>query len=151
MQRIIISDTSCLISLDKINQLHILKALFGIVVVTDILVEEFGKPLPDFIKIINPSPNVLHKISKMSIDKGEASAIALALENKDSLIIIDDYKARKIAEGLGLRITGTIGILIGAKTKGILASFKPVLTELSKTNFRLTDELIEKALKVAGK
>ncbi len=150
MQRIIISDTSCLISLDKINQLHILKALFGIVVVTDVLVEEFGKPLPDFIKIINPSPNVFHKISKMSIDKGEASAIALALENKDSLIIIDDYKARKIAEGLGLRITGTIGILIDAKTKGILASLKSVLTELSKTNFRLTDELIEKALKVAG-
>ncbi len=110
MQKIIISDTSCLITLDKINQLIILKNLFKIITVTSVIAEEFGQSLPDFIEIQNPSQKMFQSILQMNIDAGEASAITLALEYKDPLIIVDDIKARKIAEELKLNITGTLGI-----------------------------------------
>ncbi len=86
----------------------------------------------------------------MNIDAGEASAIALALEYKDPLMIIDDFKARKIEEELNLKITGTLGVLIEAKKKGFINNLQAVLKELAKTNFRLTDELTQYALKITG-
>jgi len=49
---------------------------------------------------------------ELQLDKGEASAIALALEIQDSTLILDDFKARKVAEKLGLKITGTLGLMI---------------------------------------
>jgi len=86
----------------------------------------------------------------MQIDKGESSAIALALEIPESTLILDDYKARKIAEKLGLNITGTIGVIIKAKLKGIIPSIKPVLMKIKQTNFRISIELELSALKEAG-
>ncbi len=150
MQKIIISDTSCLITLDKINQLIILKNLFKIITVTSVIAEEFGQSLPDFIEIQNPSQKMFQSILQMNIDAGEASAITLALEYKDPLIIVDDIKARKIAEELKLNITGTLGILIQGKKKGFIKDLTTVLKDLTKTNFRLTDELIQHALKMTG-
>ena len=54
MQKTIVSDTSCLILLDKIRRLDLLKALFGKIIVTQLVADEFGKKLPDFIQIENP-------------------------------------------------------------------------------------------------
>ena len=54
MQKTIISDTSCLILLDKIDQIHVLKLLFGGVVITSIIAEEFGKDLPEWIQVLDP-------------------------------------------------------------------------------------------------
>lgn len=150
MQKIIISDTSCLITLDKINQLIILKNLFKIITVTSVIADEFRHSLPDFIKIQNPSGKTFQRILQMNIDAGEASAIALALEYKNPLIILDDIKARRIAEALKVNLTGTLGILIEAKMKGFVKDMRAVLTELTKTNFRLTDDLIQQALKMTG-
>jgi predicted nucleic acid-binding protein len=73
----------------------------------------------------------------MQIDKCEASAIALALENAGCTIILDDYKAMKIAEKLGINITGTIGVIVKAKLKGIIPSIKPILEKIRPTDFRL--------------
>ena len=86
----------------------------------------------------------------MQIDKGEASAIALALEIADSIIILDDYKARKVAEKLGLTITGTIGVIIKAKLMGIIPSIKPCLAKIKNTDFRLSDDIELQAIKEAG-
>lgn len=58
----------------------------------------------------------------MQIGKGEASAIALALETADNVLILDDWKARRLAERLGLSVTGTLGVLIKAKNTGIIPS-----------------------------
>ena len=85
----------------------------------------------------------------MQIDKGESSAIALALETPDSTIILDDYKARKIAAQLGINYTGTIGVIIKAKLNGVIPSIKPILEKIKKTNFHLTVEIEMKALKEA--
>jgi len=86
----------------------------------------------------------------MQIDKGESSAIALALETPDCTIILDDYKARKIADQLGLHFTGTIGVVVKAKLKGVIPSIKPILSKIKTTDFRLSSELELLALKEAG-
>ncbi len=88
-------------------------------------------------------------ILKLQIDKGESSAIALALETPDSVVILDDYKARKIAERLGVTLTGTIGVIIKAKLNGIIPSVKPIIEKIKQTDFRLSAEIESQALKEA--
>jgi predicted nucleic acid-binding protein len=73
----------------------------------------------------------------------------LALETPDSTIILDDYKARKIAGQLGLIFTGTIGVIIKAKLNGIIPSIKPLLEKIKQTDFRLSAEIELQALKEA--
>lgn len=90
------------------------------------------------------------KILEIQIDKGEASAIALALEIKNSALILDDYKARKIAEQLGIEITGTIGVIVKAKLRNIIPSVKSILEKIRNTDFRISYEIEEQALKEAG-
>jgi predicted nucleic acid-binding protein len=72
------------------------------------------------------------------------------METDDCTIILDDYKARKVAEQLGLDITGTIGVIIKAKLNGVIPSIKPYLEKISQTDFRITDDLKEQAMKEAG-
>ncbi len=90
------------------------------------------------------------QLLEMQIDKCESSAIALALEIPGSTVILDDYKARKIAEQLGIPYTGTIGVIIKAKLKGIIPSVKPFLEKIKKTDFRLSAEIEIQALKEAN-
>jgi predicted nucleic acid-binding protein len=57
------------------------------------------------------------QLLETQLDKGESSAIALAIETPGSTIILDDYKAKKIATQLGLAYTGTIGVIVKAKRR----------------------------------
>ncbi len=146
----IISDTSCLILLDKIGELDILKKLFGSIVTTTEVLEEYGQPLPSWLLIRQPKDKNYQLLIESFVDKGEASAIALALESDNSLLIIDDRKGRHFARQLGLSIIGTIGIIVDAKLAGIIPSVKPVLAKIKTTNFRLTEELELLILQKAG-
>lgn len=83
---------------------------------------------------------------ELQVDAGEASAIALALEMADSILILDDWKGRKVAERLGLSVTGTFGVIIKAKNSGIIPSIKPILDKMRETNFRISEELEQSAL-----
>ncbi len=150
MHRIIISDTSCLILLDKIGELSILNKLFGNITTTSEVAEEFGQPLPSWFEIKEPSDKNYQTIIEASVDKGEASAIALAIEFDDCLLIIDDLKGRKFAHQLGLTIIGTIGVIVDAKLAGIIPSVKPILAKIKSTNFRITEQLELLILKRAG-
>lgn len=141
MHRTIISDTSCLILLDKIGELSILNKLFGNITTTSEIAKEFGKPLPAWVEIKEPGDKNYQAIIEASVDKGEASAIALAIESDDCLLIIDDLKGRKFAQQLGLTIIGTIGVIVDAKLAGIIPSVKPVLSKIKSTNFRITEQL----------
>ncbi|MEJ0054903.1 MAG: DUF3368 domain-containing protein [Bacteroidota bacterium] len=146
MQKTIISDTSCLILLTKIGQLELLRKLFGRIILTEEIIKEFNEELPDWFDVRSSSNKNYQKILEASLDKGEASAIALALEQSDCLLIIDDLKGRKYAEQLGIKITGTLGILVDAKLNGFLTSVRPSLKSLKLANFRLSEELENKAL-----
>jgi predicted nucleic acid-binding protein len=150
MHKAIISDTSCLILLDKIGELEILNKLFGSIITTTVVASEFGQPLPSWIEIRQPSDNNYQSIIEVSVDKGEASAIALAIELDDCLLIIDDLKGRKFANEIGLTIIGTIGVIVDAKLAGIIPSIKPILTKIKSTNFRITEQLEALILKRSG-
>ncbi len=150
MPKAIISDTSCLILLDKIGEIEILHKLFGTIITTQEVAKEFGQPLPSWLKIQQPADKNYQSIIETSLDKGEASAIALAIELDDCLLIIDDLKGRKFAQQLGLMIIGTLGVIIDAKLAGIITSVKPILVKIKATNFRLSEELELLILKKAN-
>lgn len=150
MHKTIISDTICLILLEKIGELHLLHKLFGTITTTNEVAEEFGMPLPSWIELKQPVDKNYQSIIGLSVDKGEASAIALALELTDCLLIIDDIKGRKLAQQLGLPIIGTMGVVVDAKLAGIIPSVKPILDKIKATNFRITDQLEQLILTRAG-
>ena len=150
MHNIVISDTSCLIILDNINHLWILKELYHEVYTTNIIAKEYGKPLPEWIIIEEVKDIKYQKLLQIAVDEGEASAIALAFQFINSLLLIDDLKARKLAKKLNLKFTGTLGILVKAKKSGIIKEIKPILKLILETNFRLSDATIKEILKQAG-
>ena len=150
MPGIIVSDTSCLILLDKIGRIELLKLLFGKITITGIIADEFGKTIPGFIETENPKDKTYQKILESFLDPGEASAIALALEKQECLLILDDAKGRCEARQLNLKFTGTLGILIVAKEKGLIDSISTVIDEIKKTDFRISEELLDEAKKKCG-
>ena len=147
--RKIIVDTSCLIILSKINELYLLKLLYGEVLITDTIAKEFDEPLPNWIIICPIKFNEKEFLFEKRIDKGEASAIILALEKTNSTIIIDDFKGRASAKELGIKVTGTMGIIISAKNKKLIPSIKPILEKIKETNFYISKELENEALGLA--
>lgn len=150
MQKVIVSDTSCLILLDNIGELKLLNRLFGQIVITQEIAQEFKKELPNWFVIEEATNKTYQKILEASLDKGEASAIAFAIEQTDCLLIIDDYKGRKYAEQLGIKITGTLGVIIDAKLSGLIQSVKPMLDKIKSTDFRLTSELEKRTIEKAN-
>ena len=150
MHKAIISDTSCLILLDNIGELEILQKLFGTIITPSLVAIEFGQSLPPWIEIQEPADKNYQSIIEASIDKGEASAIALAIELEDCLLIIDDLKGRKFASQIGLTIIGTIGVIVDAKLSGIIPSVKPILAKIKLTNFRITEQLETIILRKSG-
>lgn len=150
MQKIIISDASCLILLDKIGHIEILQRLFGEIVTTNEVSREFDQPLPKWIKLQEPTDKNYQTIIEASLDKGEASAIALAVEQDDCLLIIDDMKGRQFAMQLRLNITGTLGVIVTAKKAGLLKSVKPILEQIKQTNFRMSEKVEQEILQKAG-
>ena len=147
---IIISDTSCLILLFKIDELDLLKKLSDKVFITKTIKQEFGKSLPDWIEIKSPSDDHYQQILEMELDAGEASAIALSLETDNSILIIDDLKGRKVAERLKLKYSGTFGLILKAKQEGILTNISPIINKIIQTNFRFSENLLETILREAG-
>lgn len=141
MHKTIISDTSCFIILTNIGELDLLQKMYRQVVTTIEVAIEFGETLPAWVTIESVEDKYKQQLLEMQVDKGEASAIALALEAYDSTIILDDYKARKLAEKLRLTFTGTIGVIVKAKLQGIILSIKPLLAKIKQTDFRISAEI----------
>ncbi|MFM7091785.1 MAG: DUF3368 domain-containing protein [Bacteroidota bacterium] len=66
----------------------------------------------------------------LDLDKGEAEAIILASEIEADLILLDEALGRYHAKHAGLKVTGTIGVLIKAKKRGLISELKPLIFEL---------------------
>ncbi|MFK7972191.1 MAG: DUF3368 domain-containing protein [Bacteroidia bacterium] len=141
LEKLIISDASPLIALEDIGQLHLLKQLYKQVIITDVVRDEIQADLPSWIEVTANYDISQFRVLSLELDKGEASAIALALKNPELPIIIDERKGRLVAKRLNLRVTGTIGLLIKAKQKGLLFSGKTVLNQLEDHGFWLSKKL----------
>ena len=146
----VVADTSVLIALSRIGRLNLLRHLFTTVMVPRAVAEEYGVPLPEWIKVWGVRNDLLIEVLLTApIHKGEAEAIALAIEKGADMVLLDDKKARGIARDLGLKVMGTLGTLILAKKWGIMDDLDREINELVKTSFYLSQDLVEKALDIA--
>ena len=145
MPGVIVSDTSCLILFYKIGELDLLKKLYGKLHITETVLKEFNHPVPVWIEVVEPTTDLQKGLSSY-LDKGEATAISLAAEHENSLLIIDELKERKAAKEMGISVTGSLGVLIAANNKGHIQTVKPLIEKIQKTNFRISEELVEYVL-----
>jgi predicted nucleic acid-binding protein len=121
----------------NIGQINVLQEMYGHIIVTPEVVEEYGFPLPEWITVQAASDVEKVTLFHKFIDLGEASTIALAMETKNSLLIVDDRRARQFALSLGLEITGTLGLLIQAYENGIIQDIDSIIARLRETGYRL--------------
>ena len=148
--KVVIPDTSCLILLYKIGELELLNYLFEKVVISTEINNEFGKPLPSWINIKTHNNIHYQDLLEIKLDRGEASAIGLHFEINNSIVILDDLKARFVADKIKVNYTGTFGVILRAKKSGIIKSVKPILNKIRKTNFRFSNKVFNIVLKEAG-
>lgn len=136
-------DTSVLIALEKINTVDVLCKIYSNIILPEAVVSEFGPPSIDCYSIEKvKSPMVRLLIQDLNLGKGEAESIALASE-KGLTLILDDMKARKVAETLDLRMTGTIGVLLQAENLTLINSAYDKTIELRDKGFYVSDQLLE--------
>jgi len=148
MHNIVISDTSSLIIFEKIDQLDLLNKLYSNITVTPEVVIEYQDQIPDWINVISVKDKKYQEFLETQVDRGEASSIALAMELEDSLLLLDDLKARKLAKRLNLKFTGALGVITKAKQEGFLSEVKPLLDKLILTNFRISDVILNEILRI---
>lgn len=148
MPKVVISDASTLILLHKIGKLNLLKAVYHELVTTPEVKEEFGETLPQWIEIKTPSDKKYQTFLQTQVDLGEASAIALATDYADALLLLDDLKARKLATKLNFKVSGTLGVIHRAKQLGVIDKVKPLVEKLLATNFRIADNIIREILRL---
>ncbi len=148
MSESVVSDSTCLIGLERVGELDILPALFDSVMIPPEVGREFGGEFA-WLKVKNLTNNLLAVALEMIVDAGEVEAIALASE-KNCLLISDDKQVRAAAKRLNVNVIGTVGVLIRAKQNGIITEIKPILDALDANEFRISRALREEALKIAG-
>lgn len=154
----VVSNTTPLISLLKINHLTLLRDLYSeIYIPKEVYTElekgkskEYYKDLSeiDWIKIreINDKKSLSYFLD---LDKGEAETIILANEINADLVIIDEILGRFHAKNSNLKVTGTLGILLKAKNIGYIKKIKPLLSELKNKGIWLNERLIREVLILA--
>lgn len=84
------------------------------------------------------------------LDRGEAEVLVLARETNADLVVLDEHLGRRYAQQLGLKLTGTIGVLLRSKQKGLIPSVKELLLQLKERGVWLSVSLIEKVAKMAN-
>lgn len=160
---IVVADASVLIGLSSIGYLHLIQEQFsGKVLIPPAVwkeVVEQGGDRPgshqvskaDWINVHDLKNQDISTILKMELDEGESEAIALADELKADVVLLDEKDARRIAKQLGLRVLGTIGILVWGKRVGKINNLRQVLDILqNRAMFRISHTLYQQALKSVG-
>ncbi len=158
--QIVISNSTPIIHLAKIGRLDLLQLFFGKIIVPQMVWKECtspGEKRPeiesildaDWIQVVKINDRIV-TLLRHELDHGEAEAIALALERKATLLLLDDSDAREKARLYHLPITGTIGLLLRAYNEGLLVSLGKTLDELESSGFRLHAKFKESILKEAG-
>ncbi len=157
---IIISDTSPLVCFLHLKRIDILNTLFSEIIIPSsvykelntfkIIDKDFLQVYP-FITIKNSQNNTIISELLKIIDIGEAEAIALSIELKPDLLLIDESKGRELAQQYNIPIKGVLGVLTLAKEKNIISQIKPFIDQLqNEINFRINKVLLSSVLKAAN-
>ncbi|MBC6452136.1 MAG: DUF3368 domain-containing protein [Hormoscilla sp. SP5CHS1] len=157
---IVISDTSPINNLAAINRLDLLQQLYGTVFIPDAVYRELTEPsFPvagstevqtlDWIETRAVTNRTLVDSLSDELDIGEAEAIALAIEIQAEQLLIDERRGRLVAARLNLRYTGILGILVEAKSQGLIAQVKPLLDALiDQAGFWVAEPLYNSVLRL---
>jgi predicted nucleic acid-binding protein len=155
----VVSNTTPIISLLKIGKLEILKDLYKEIYIPQEVFSEIeaGKHKKYYLNLLELEWIKIEQIQDrksiayfLDLDKGEAEAIILATESEADLILLDESLGRFHAKHAGLRVTGTIGILVKAKKQGLISELKPLILELKEKGVWLSESLIERILQLAN-
>lgn len=155
----IVSNSTPLIALAKINRFYLLKDLFHEIIIPKAVYEEVvtsGKGRSGHNELANADWIQCHQVHnhdlvaflRISLDAGESEAIALAREIGADLLLIDDRDGRRVAESVNNAITGTIGLLLRYYRDNI-NEFRDALDDLQAQGFRLNKKEYAKVLKQA--
>ena len=156
----VVSNTTPIISLLKNGKLEILKDLYDEIYIPQEVFNEIeaGKHKKYYLNLLTFEWIKIEQIQDrksisyfLDLDKGEAEAIVLATESEADLILLDESLGRFHAKHAGLRVTGTIGILVKAKKQGLISELKPLILELKDKGVWLSESLIERILELANK
>jgi len=154
---LVVADSAPLIYLSRVGALHVLSALFGDVLVPRVVWEEIAERRPSargidtlrqaaWLRIVeDPSPRV-----DLGLDAGETAAILVAESLHADLLLIDERVGRKVAQGRGLVVRGTVGVLVQARQANMLPALKQVIEALLTEGFRIAPTLIREALAHVG-
>ena len=157
---VIVADTGPLIALAGIGQLELLRQLYNIVLIPQPVHDEVlagGASLvgletyqqTEWLEVVEVDVNDPSLLALL--DEGEASVIVLAQKRKANVVLIDEQKARKVARTLyGLKVIGSVRILLEAKQRGLLSYVKSALTAIRDNGYYLHDSIVDYALREAG-
>ena len=159
---IIVSDTSPINNLAAINHLHLLHQLYGIVLIPEAVYRELTDPsflvagatevqTFNWIQTRAVADYTIVEALSNELDFGEAEAIALAVEIQADQMLIDERRGRLVAARLNLRYTGILGILVEAKSQGLIAEVKPLLDALvNEAGFWVAEPLYNSVLQLVN-
>jgi len=135
----IVSNTTPLSCLLRIGKADLLEKLYSSIAIPSAVAIELDldqtihgdwrNSLP-FVWEVDPATDNLLRLLEAEVDTGEAAAIALALQTKSDLLIIDDLAGLRSASRLKLNITGTVGVILAASDLGFIENPFVVLGEL---------------------
>jgi len=161
----VISDSSTLIHLAKIDRLNLLQNLYERITVPpavwhEVVEQGAGRPgvveliearQNGWVQMVEPGDKPLVRLLERDLDEGEAEVIALAVEKKAELILLDETEARRITDLYSITKSGVIGVLIKAKQKGLISNLREDLERLREdAGFWIEDKLYKQALKAVG-
>jgi predicted nucleic acid-binding protein len=158
---IVVINAGPLVALSMVNRLDLLEALYGRVLVPDAVIREVvgagvgrvgAREVADaaFLDrtVVDPPPDPL---LMSELGPGEAEVIALAHRRRASIVILDERRARRIAEhAYQLKVKGTAGVLVAAKRKGIVPFVRPLLEGMVHQGYFLSTRLVDKACEEVG-
>ena len=145
-------DASCLIGLSRVQMETLPLQLYTKVIIPPAVQAEFGGAVEGY--IVQPPSNRVHvQTLRLMLGAGESEVIALGVElsqgGEQVEMVLDDLQARRIALSYGLRIVGTVGLLIRAKQSGYIESVRAILQQMRASGFRCSPELFRRAIELA--
>jgi predicted nucleic acid-binding protein len=155
---IVFSNTTPFIALASIDQLDLMPRLFGRIHVVSEVIEECAAggtiPVPDLRKLnwiheVQSEP-IAHSSVLIELDRGEKHTVDMALRLNADWVLIDEKLARNLADYLGLKVTGTLGLLLKARQNGWIGSFTLAVRQMTEQGIRFHPQLIEKLARSIG-